>query len=118
MRVPGGNDVVLGEAGNDVLSGGAGNDFVAGGVGDDSLVIEWAANNLNPLDTFLGQDGFDTFVFQGVPDADGNPLNGIQPSAANLATIYTYMSAQNASAKMDWNLGNAGPDNTTLVFIP
>lgn len=113
-----GNDVVLGEAGNDVLSGGAGNDFVAGGVGDDSLVIEWAGGALNANDTFLGQDGFDTFVFQGVPDADGNPGNGIQPSAANLATIYAYMSAQNASAKMDWNLGNTGPDNTTLVFIP
>ncbi len=113
-----GNDIVLGEAGNDVLSGGAGNDFVAGGVGDDSLVIEWAGGALNANDTFLGQDGFDTFVFQGVPDADGIPGNGIQPSAANLATIYAYMSAQNASAKMDWNLGNAGPDNTTLVFIP
>ncbi len=113
-----GNDIVLGEAGNDVLSGGAGNDFVAGGVGDDSLIIEWNGGALNANDTFLGQDGFDTFVFKGVPDADGNPLNGIQPSAANLATIYSYMSAQNASAKMDWNLGNAGPDNTTLVFIP
>ena len=113
-----GNDVVLGEAGNDTVSGGTGNDFVSGGVGDDNMVIEWAGGALNAADTFLGQDGFDTFVFQGVPDADGNPGNGIQPSAANLATIFTYMSAQNAAGKMDWNLGNSGPDNTTLVFIP
>lgn len=112
-----GNDVVVGDAGDDVLTGGLGNDAVLGGLGNDNLIIEWNNGNLNSNDTFLGQDGYDTFTFQGVPDADGNPGNGIQPSAANMATILAYMTAQNAAAKMDWNLGNAGPDNPTIQFI-
>jgi len=100
----GGNDVLVGGLGNDTLTGGAGNDAMLGGFGDDMLIIEWNGGALNPNDIALGQDGYDTFAFQGA-------------NVGNLGAILTYMAQQNAAAKFDWNLGNAGPDNPSIVFI-
>lgn len=113
MQGGAGNDAVFGEAGDDSMFGGTGNDTVVGGLGNDFLGIEWAGGALNAADQFLGLDGVDTLVFQGVPDADGNPNNGIQPSAANLVTIFNYIAAQNAADKMDYGSG----DNNTIVYI-
>jgi Ca2+-binding RTX toxin-like protein len=67
--------VINGDAGNDLIHGSHGDDVVIGGTGADTAtlgdgndVFIW--NQGDGSDTVLGQDGFDTMVFNGAPVAE------------------------------------------------
>ena len=61
-----GNDVLIGSEGDDLVNGGDGDDLALLGAGDDTLV--WNPGDDN--DTFEGQDGFDSLVFNGANVAE------------------------------------------------
>jgi len=61
-----GIDVLIGSAGGDVFNGGDGDDVVFMGAGDDTAV--WNPGDDN--DTFEGQSGFDTMLFNGANIAE------------------------------------------------
>ena len=58
-----GHDALMGAEGNDALWGGTGNDTIWGGDGDDLIFMD--RNNEGDQDIVYGQEGNDTFVFNG-----------------------------------------------------